>query len=176
MDALTPKNDINACHIRESPPLTLADGDILMKIDKFSFTANNKSYAEAGKSLRYFDFWPSDDETMGRVPVWGLATVVVSRHSQIEVGKRAYGYFPISSYAVLRPGRVSALGFTDVSAHRAELPAVYNGLNFCDADPLYVPQAEDAMLLLRPLFLTSWLLDDFLEHNQFFGASTVTIV
>ena len=137
----------------------------MVTIDKFSFTSNNKSYIEAGESLRYWEFWPSEDAAFGRAPVWGLATVVASRHPQIEAGKRAYGYYPMSTFAVLRPGRVSALGFTDVSSHRSDLPAVYNGYNFCDDDPLYLPRAEDAMLLLRPLFLTSWLLDDFLIRH-----------
>jgi hypothetical protein len=35
--------------------------------------------------------------------------------------------------------------------------------------------SEDIQALLRPLFITSWLIDDFLADQQFFGASTVLL-
>merc|ERR1719389_610677 len=86
MDLLVRKDDHEHCEFRVSPPLIVDDGQILVTIEKFSFTANNKSYIEAGRSLRYWDFWPSEDAaTFGRAPVWGLATVVASRGGQARV-------------------------------------------------------------------------------------------
>jgi hypothetical protein len=41
----------------------------------------------------------------------------------------------------------------------------------CSADPFYTADTEDTQALLRPLFMTSWLIDDFLADNNFFGAA-----
>jgi hypothetical protein len=96
--------------------------------------------------------------------------VVLSLHPGVAVGERLYGYFPMASAAVLTPDRLSPERFTDAAAHRAELPAVYNQYFRCATDPLYSAGTEDLQALLRPLFITSWLIDDFLDDNDFFGA------
>ena len=66
-------------------------------------------------------------------------------------------------------------GFRDAAPHRAELHAVYNQYLRCSADPFYTPGSEDVQALLRPLFITSWLIDDFLADNDFFGADTLLL-
>ena len=76
---------------------------------------------------------------------------------------------------MLQPDRLTAGGFTDAAPHRAGLHAVYNQYLRCDADPLYTAGTEDLQALLRPLFITSWLIDDFLADNDFFGADTVLL-
>ena len=43
------------------------------------------------------------------------------------------------------------------------------------ADPFYTRDSESAQALLRPLFITSWLIDDFLADNNFFGADTMLL-
>jgi NADPH:quinone reductase-like Zn-dependent oxidoreductase len=70
---------------------------------------------------------------------------------------------------------VSAQGFVDASAHRAALPRAYNRYTRVDADALYDAEREDEQMLLRPLFLTSYLIDDFLEDSGFFAADTVVM-
>jgi len=47
---------------------------------------------------------------------------------------------------------------------------VYNRYQRCEVDPFYSPDNEDIQALLRPLFPTSWLIDDFLADNDWFGA------
>jgi hypothetical protein len=42
----------------------------------------------------------------------------------------------------------------------------------CAMDPFYTADSEDVQALLRPLFITSWLIDDFLADNDFFGATS----
>ena len=37
------------------------------------------------------------------------------------------------------------------------------------------PEREDQQMLLRPLFFTSWLIDDFLRDSDIFGAGTVVL-
>jgi hypothetical protein len=63
----------------------------------------------------------------------------------------------------------------DVSAHRQGLASVYNQYQRVAADPGYVREAEDAQMLYRPLFTTSWLIDDFLADRGFFGAQQVVL-
>jgi hypothetical protein len=58
----------------------------------------------------------------------------------------------------------------DGSAHRQELAAVYNHYAFCDADPGWKAEREGLQAVLRPLFITSFLIDDHFADNAFFGA------
>jgi hypothetical protein len=101
--------------------------------------------------------------------------VVQSLHPGVAVGERLYGYWPMASSAVLSPGRLSPERFTDMAEHRAALPAVYNQYFRCASDPLYTAGTEDTQALLRPLFITSWLIDDFMADNDFFGAKTMLL-
>jgi hypothetical protein len=48
-----------------------------------------------------------------------------------------------------------------------------SGIGFFD--PGYTAESEDAQVLLRPLFITSFMIDDFLCDNDFFGANAVLI-
>ena len=71
--------------------------------------------------------------------------------------------------------RVVSEGFVDGAAHRKDLPEVYNRYLRCSSDPAYRVEHEALIALLRPLFITSFLIDDFLADNAFFGASTVLV-
>ena len=159
----------------ESPPATLADGDVRLAIDAFALTSNNVTYAAFGDAMNYWSFFPTGDAATGCIPVWGFANVVESRCDGVAVGERFYGYFPIASDVVLQPARVSPAGFFDGAEHRRELHAVYNQYTRCSADPGYVPAREAEQALLRPLFITSFLIDDFLADNAFFGARSVIL-
>lgn len=148
--------------------------EVLVEVVKWAFTANNVTYAIAGSTLGYWDFFPTGCER-GVIPVWGIAHVAASTVAGISVGQSLYGYFPMSRRALLHPGRVGSRSFIDVAPHRVALPAAYNEYTFCDRDPFYTYATENRMLLLRPLFLTSWLLDDFLAEHSDFGAACVIL-
>jgi NADPH:quinone reductase-like Zn-dependent oxidoreductase len=107
------------------------------------------------------------------VPVWGFATVIESRSDSAKVGERVYGYLPMSTTFRLKPGVRAHGGFSDESAHRAGLAPVYNRYLFNADDPLYSRDTEALQTLFRPLFVTSFLIDDFLADNAFFGARQV---
>jgi hypothetical protein len=124
--------------------------------------------------MSYWSFFPAP-EGWGRVPVWGFAEVSDSRADALEAGTRVYGYLPPSSELVVTPARIGAHGFVDASAHRAELPAAYNGYARVDADPIYDADSEPEQMLLRPLFFTSYLIDDFLDDASLFGARAVIL-
>lgn len=148
----------------------LADGQIRVRVDRFALTANNITYAAMGDMLQYWQFFPTGDAGWGIVPVWGFGSVVESRQPDVAVGERLYGYWPMGTQAVLTPQRISAQGFSDGAAHRAGLHAVYNQYLRSATDAFYQPDTEDLQALLRPLFITSWLIDDFLDDNGFYGA------
>jgi hypothetical protein len=125
--------------------------------------------------MKYWQFFPAGDAALGCLPVWGFATVSESRAEGVVPGRRVWGYYPAGTHLVVAPSRVTASGFVDGSEHRRELAAVYNQYVFCDADPGWRPELEGLQAVLRPLFMTAFLLDDFLADNGFFGASQVLL-
>eukprot|EP01034_Spumella_vulgaris_P037180 gene37180-45866_t len=153
----------------------LEGGQVRVRVESFALTANNITYAALGDMLNYWQFFPTGEAGWGIVPVWGFGTVQASRHPDIPVGEHLYGYWPMATHAVLAPHRVSGTGFSDAAAHRAGLHTVYNHYLRTHTDPFYQPFNEDIQALLRPLFVTSWLIDDFLADQQFFGAGTVLL-
>ena len=153
----------------------LAEGQARLRIDSFALTSNNITYAAFGEAMKYWEFFPAGDAAWGNIPVWGFADVVESRAEGVAVGERCYGYWPMGRYLVVQPARVGKHGFVDGAAHRAALPAVYNQIQRCAADPAYVASQEAQQALLKPLFITSFLIDDFLADNDFFGAQQVLL-
>jgi hypothetical protein len=149
-------------------------GEVLLQVDKFALTANNITYAVFGDAMQYWNFFPAADG-WGRVPVWGFAEVAESRHDAIRPGERVYGYLPMSTHVVVEPARVTAESFMDGAAHRRPLPVPYQLYNRCAQDPLYDPRHEDERALLQPLFVTSFLIEDFLSDNNLFGARQVVV-
>lgn len=152
----------------------IEDGEVVLAIDAFSFTANNVTYGLLGDAFRYWDFFPAP-EGWGHIPVWGFGDVVRSRCEGVAVGERFYGYLPMSTHVVLRPEKVGPAGFSDGSAHRRERAAVYNRYANSTGDPGYDPAAEAEQMLLRPLFATAFLIDDLLAEQERFGASVIVL-
>jgi len=157
---------------RESMPLK--ENEILVRIDKFGLTANNVSYAVSGDMIGYWNYYPTEDP-FGKVPVWGMADVVESNSDEIAVGERLWGFFPMASHATLTVGKVRDDNFMDATPHRLELPALYNQYRRIKGEPEFLHTLEDERCLLFPLFLTSYVLYDYLIDNEFFGAKQVVI-
>lgn len=155
----------------DSPEL----GEVLLRVERFAFTANNVTYAMFGEAMHYWQFFPATDPAWGVIPVWGFATVAASAVEGVAVGERFYGYLPTATNVIVQPNRVSAGGFVDGADHRATLPAVYNQYLRCSTDAGYRLEREAEQMILRPLFFTSFLIDDFLEDNAFFGAERVIV-
>lgn len=153
----------------------LADGEVRVRVESFALTSNNITYAAMGDMLNYWQFFPTGEPGWGIVPVWGFGKVMASLHPDVAVGERLYGYWPMATHAVLAPQRANAAGFSDGAPHRAGLHAVYNHYLRASTDPLYRSDNEDVQALLRPLFITSWLIDDFLADQQFFGAKRMLL-
>ena len=167
--------DLARSHWRRTPQAPLQAGEVRLTIDRFALTANNITYAAFGETMHYWSFFPTGDTATGCIPVWGFADVAESRCEGVAVGERLYGYWPIASDVVLKPERVGPRGFVDAAAHRRELPSLYNHYLRCSADPGHVAALEAQQALLRPLFTTAFLIDDFLADQAFFGARTVLL-
>ena len=98
------------------------EGEILVAIDKFAVTANNFTYAASGDMFGYRQFYPTGEDSWGKVTVWGIGDVLASHAEGIAIGERLYGFFPMASHVLMRPGEHSERGFTDAVPHRGGLP------------------------------------------------------
>ena len=174
MDLQVNRTDLHRTRVVDITPAPLDEGQARLRIESFALTANNITYAVIGDMLQYWDFFPAEDP-WGRVPVWGFAEVVESRHDDVATGTRVYGFLPMSEELVITVGRVDDGGFVDGSAHRAPMAGAYNRYTY--AEPGVAPGSvgEDRRMVLYPLFFTSFLVDDFLADNGDFGADHVVI-
>ena len=84
LDFLVHKTDWKQHRFDEAPAPEAADGQVLFRVDRFAFTANNISYALAGDMLGYWRFFPAP-EGWGRLPVMGFADVIESRHADVAI-------------------------------------------------------------------------------------------
>lgn len=153
---------------------SLDDGEILTRIDRFALTANNITYGIVGEKLGYWKFFPVENG-WGIIPAWGFADVVASRHPEVQEGERLYGYFPMGTHLIMRPGKLKGSRLIDTAAHRAELPLVYNAYVRTGEESTFDASMEDERMLLMPLYATSFCLYDFLIDNNYFAASQIII-
>ncbi|HSO97391.1 MAG TPA: DUF2855 family protein [Solirubrobacteraceae bacterium] len=158
-DFLVRRDELRECRVAEAPPPEPGPGQARLRIDTFGLTANNVTYAVFGEAMSYWDFFPAE-AGWGRVPVWGFAEVERSEAKGLEPGTRVYGYLPPSTHLIVQPARTDPQGFLDGSPHRAGLAAAYQRYLLTGRDPLYRGDTEELQMLLRPLFITSFLIDD----------------
>jgi Protein of unknown function (DUF2855) len=171
---LVGRHDLGRHTIVDEPggtPDDLAEGQALLAVSSWALTANNITYGAFGSIMRYWDFFPAP-AGWGRIPVWGFADVVASRAEGVEAGARVYGYLPMSTHLVVEPVRPTSGGFADGAAHRQGLPHVYNQYERVGRRDA---TSEAYKALLQPLFMTSFVLDDWLADNDLFGAEVVVL-
>jgi hypothetical protein len=171
------RHDLQDCKFIESRlPDTgaLPDEALLVKVDRFAFTANNITYATLGDQLKYWQLFPSP-EGLGNIPVWGFGEVIASRHPTIEIGERLFGYLPMATHLVIEAADVSKRGLRDAAPHRQGVAPVYNAYARVSGDKAFEGRDGDYQALLRPLFMLSFLVDDFLREHDFFGARRVLL-
>ena len=175
LDFLVNKTQWRETRIESAPVSSdLAPGQVLFRVDRFAFTANNITYAGAGDMLGYWRFFPAE-EGWGRLPTMGFGDVVVSTHPEVAVGTRCFGFFPMSNYLVIEPSNVSAANITDGAAHREGIAPIYNQYSPVGSDALYSADHEDEMILMRGLYMTSFLSEDYMAESEMFGAEAVLI-
>jgi hypothetical protein len=173
-DFLVKRDDLRECRVAEGAPPDIEAGQALLRVDTFGLTANNVTYAVMGEMMSYWNFFPAESG-WGRVPMWGFAEVELSEVEGVEPGTRLYGYLPPSSHLVVTPSGADERGFIDASPHRASLPSAYHRYPATTADPFYREGTEDIQMLLRPLFFTSFLIDDQLHDDRLADRGPVLI-
>jgi hypothetical protein len=141
---------------------------LLVKVDRFAFTANNITYAVLGDQLKYWQLFPAP-QGFGIIPVWGFGEVIASKHPGIAEGERLFGYFPMATHLVIEASDVTRRGLRDAAIHRQGVAPVYNAYARISGDPAFAGRQGDHQALLRPLFMLSFLVDDYLAENDFFG-------
>jgi Protein of unknown function (DUF2855) len=107
----------------------------------------------------------------------GWAEIVASSRPDVPVGGRYYGWFPMARYVDMQLTPTTD-GLRDDGPHRAAHAPVYRAFVATDRDPFHQPgeDAEDRHALLRGLFVTGFLAEDFFADNTWFGASRVLVL
>ena len=177
------RKDLNQTRTIDLPDpsaVTLSDGEAIIKVDQFGLTANNITYGVAGDMIGYWQFFPPQNsdgsaEKFGRIPVWGVGTVIDGGNSDLKAGDEYYGYFPMASYLIVNPAHVTPRGFTDGAEHRSALPAVYNQYSLMTAENGFDRKQDTHRMVYYPLFITGFVLDDYLADNNFFGSDKIIL-
>ena len=157
----------------------LTDGELVLKIDKFGFSANNITYGAIGEQLGYWQFFPPGGDQAGgwgMLPVWGFADVIASAVDGVEAGERLFGYFPPTSFLKMANVKTSPFTLVDGAEHRAKLPPGYNTYRRVHAEPGYNKAMDNLRMLLWPLHITSFCLWDSLQDKKWLGAEQVVVV
>ncbi|MVZ97139.1 DUF2855 family protein [Sphingorhabdus sp. IMCC26285] len=168
------KASLTDTHIHADTLPPLGDGEVRLKIESFSVTANNITYAVMGDMFGYWNFFPAEGD-FGIVPMWGHAIVEDSRNPDVAIGERIYGYVPMGTHLDVLPGKVSFGGFTDMAAHRQPMSPVYNQYSRLNADPEHDPAKENERMLFGPLFKTGFLIESMFRREKWFGAKNLTM-
>ncbi|MEM1051605.1 MAG: DUF2855 family protein [Pseudomonadota bacterium] len=171
------KSELTHAVLAEAGTDKLADGSIRLKVESFSVTANNITYAVVGDGFGYWNFFPpaSDEEGLGIVPMWGHAVVTESKSPDIAVGERVYGYLPMGTQLDIVPGNVTAASFSDMTDYRQPMSPVYNNYTRLAADPEHDPARENERMIYGPLFKTGFMIDYFMRSESWFGAEQVIL-
>ena len=176
-DFVVARNDLQQCKIVETPlpdAASLPDEALLVKVTRFALTANNITYAVLGDQLKYWQLFPAPKD-FGNIPVWGFGEVIASKHPGIAVGETLFGYFPMATHLVIEAADVSKRGLRDGAAHRQGVSPVYNAYTRVSGDPAFAGRQGDYQALLRPLFMLSFLVDDYLAENEDYGVKRVVL-
>ena len=81
----------------------------------------------------------------------------------------------MATHLVIEAADVTKRGLRDAAAHRQGVAPVYNAYTRVSGDPAFAGKQGDYQALLRPLFMLSFLVDDFLAENEFYGAKSVML-
>jgi hypothetical protein len=171
------RDDLARTRTDSRPAEPLADGEVRLRVERFALTANNVTYGVIGDLLGYWNFFPAEEEGWGRIPAMGWAELVESAHPEIETGGRYYGWYPMATECTVAATPTGS-GIRDESAHREGQAPVYRSFAATDLDPLYAAgaDAEDRHALLRGLFATAFVADEYFAERDYLGAGTVVVL
>lgn len=164
------RSDIRQFRMVVCEPVALEPGEVRLTLERFALTSNNISYALGGDFLDYWGFFPAE-VGWGRLPAMGYGIVSDSANPDIAVGGRYFGFFPVGNEHIVQ-AQTSSGGFIDVGTHREKHAMAYRAFDkVSDVEG----ENDNAMLIFRGLFMTSFLAEDFLREQNFFEATQVVI-
>ena len=175
----TLKSDLSQSRIIDIDSISIADGEIQVKVESYAFTANNVTYGVAGDTIGYWNFFPAgnnQNNEWGCIPMWGFAKIIHSENKDLKIGERLFGYFPAADSLILSPIKVSDQSFVDGKEHRRELPPVYNNYVRLAGELNYDSSMDAERALLFPLHITAFCLCDSLAEDSYHEASQIIIV
>ena len=173
---LTNKTTVDQIKLLEYPSRKLDKAEIRLKIEHFGFTSNNITYAVIGDRFGYWNFFPApkDADKFGIIPVWGYGKVIESDHTAINLGQKYFGYFPLATELIVKPGQITDRSFIDESPHRSMLPTPYNTYHSA-SDSIHVHREYDRMTL-SPLYLTSFIIWHAVKKSDWYGAEQILLL
>ncbi len=173
MQVQVAKSSIGDVKLVERPLPPLAAGAVRLRVESFSVTANNVTYAAIGDMFGYWNFFPTTEDGQGIVPMWGHAIVEQSNDNGISIGERVYGYLPMATHLDIEPSDISAGQFRDLTAHRQPMSPFYNLYSRLAADPEHSATGEDARMIFGPLFKTGFLIEAMFRRENWYGAGNL---
>ena len=76
----------------------LVNSQVQLAVEKFALTANNITYATQGDTAEFWRFFPPPEPAWGIVPAMGYERVTQSRHDDLSVEARVFGFLPMASH------------------------------------------------------------------------------
>ena len=155
----------------------LGAGQVRFRIERFAVTANTVTYATTGDLLGYWDFFPTGEPGWGCVPAMGWAQVSNRSIPTCRSAAATTAGIPMARFVDMAV-TPTADGLRDDGPHRAAHAPVYRAYVATDRDPFHQAgtDAEDRHALLRGLFITGWLAEDYFADNDWFGARRVLVL
>ncbi len=169
---LVNRHNLSETILSDDSLATLGDGAVRLKVEHFSLTANNVTYAAIGDLFGYWNFFPAANH-MGIVPTWGHAVVEASNHAEVAVGERVYGFLPMGTHLDVLPGEITAGSFIDMADHRQAMSPIYNQYSRLAHDWEHDPAREAQRMIFGPLFKTGFLIEAMFRREHWFGAQTL---
>jgi hypothetical protein len=154
------RDDLTASEVRPSVVPPLGAGEVRLAVERLAITNSTACYARLRDSpMRFLDVFPAP-KGLARVPAWGFARVVESRHPRVMVGGRYFGFLPMSTCHVIRPDVVDG-GLFDATPGRDFLHDWYRVYETATPHEL-----DDRKALLHPLFPASFTLAEFVAEQR----------
>lgn len=136
-------------------------GRVLLHVERFGISSNNLTYALLGDLLGHWKPFPTE-AGWGRVPAWGVATVIGGDSDIAPVGSRFAGYLPMASHVTVAAVR-STSGLEITAPERKGMSSIYRELRRIDIDDTWDDAWIDPEVLMLPVSLAAGVLDHDLQ-------------
>jgi hypothetical protein len=168
-DLLSRRDQLADREVRPREVVALRPGEVRLAVERLAITNSTACYARLVDSpMRFTEVFAAPDG-FSIAPAWGFARVAESRHPDVTVGSRYFGFLPMSTDHVITPDLVDG-GLFDTTAARDFLHPWYRRYEAAEPGPL-----DDHRALLHPLFPASFNLAELVARQVAEGVTDVVI-